>query len=168
MSDDREHYPIPPRLRALIEKARQDHMRAVREMTTRLEKMDAYDYAAEFSVEVLGDDAEAISGCRLCTIQFEPAKYDGAVRLYRHHGESYIPHEQVVAAFKDKSDPGRPERHYSGDASTEFWNRVNALPRPVRDELYSCGVLLQDMEDKVTRWLHEAEIKATAQSKEPG
>ena len=50
---------------------------------------------------------------------------------------------------------------YSGDLSTEFWGRVNALTDR-RDELYSCGVLLQNMEGDVLKWLSDAEAEEKA------
>ena len=48
--------------------------------------------------------------------------------------------------------------HYSGALSTEFWRRVNALSDQ-QAELYACGVLLQNMEGDVLRWLAGAEAK---------
>lgn len=50
-----------------------------------------------------------------------------------------------------------PHHHYAGGRSVRFWDRVAALPEPSRAELYSCGVLLQDMEAKVLDWLERAE-----------
>lgn len=48
-------------------------------------------------------------------------------------------------------------KHYSGNLSREFWERVNRLDQPHRAEMYSCGVLLQNMEETVLRWLEYAE-----------
>lgn len=50
--------------------------------------------------------------------------------------------------------------HYSGCLSTAFWRRVNALPEIKRQELYSCGVLLQEMEERVLQWLEQSELEA--------
>ncbi len=42
---------------------------------------------------------------------------------------------------------------YSGDESKDFWNAVNELPRRSRGELYSLGVVLQNLEGFVLRRL---------------
>jgi hypothetical protein len=49
------------------------------------------------------------------------------------------------------------EKTYSGPGSGEFWGRVSALPRPAKGELYSCGVLLQEMESRIIDWLKASE-----------
>ena len=49
---------------------------------------------------------------------------------------------------------------YSGPHSREFWRRVNALPPDARDVLYACGVLLQNLEHSVLRFLSNAERDA--------
>jgi hypothetical protein len=49
------------------------------------------------------------------------------------------------------------EKVYSGPGSGEFWGRVNALSRPAKGELYSCGVLLQEMESRIIDWLKDSE-----------
>lgn len=51
----------------------------------------------------------------------------------------------------------KKHHHYSGPRSTAFWARVNALPDAHRGELYSCGVLLQNLEESVLAWLARAE-----------
>jgi len=63
-------------------------------------------------------------------------------------------------------DPRNPQ--YSGPNSEEFWNRVNALPEcgPLtRGELYTAGVLLQNMEGTVLNWLAMAEDMARHQQR---
>ena len=48
--------------------------------------------------------------------------------------------------------------HYSGPLSRAFWKRVNALKgEPERRSLYTAGVLLQNMESDVLRYLKNAE-----------
>ena len=48
--------------------------------------------------------------------------------------------------------------HYSGKLSVEFWRRVNtSTGSPTREVLYYAGVLLQEMESRVLRWLADAE-----------
>jgi hypothetical protein len=42
-------------------------------------------------------------------------------------------------------------RHYSGPRSKAFWGRVNA--RDNGYDLYLASVLLQEMEERVLRWL---------------
>jgi hypothetical protein len=42
---------------------------------------------------------------------------------------------------------------YSGRKSTKFWKRINALPKSKRDEAYSLGVVLQELESTVLRLL---------------
>lgn len=56
-----------------------------------------------------------------------------------------------------KPDPKAKHHRYSGPKSATFWARVNALPDDRRGELYSCGVLLQNMEESVLHWLAAAE-----------
>ena len=41
------------------------------------------------------------------------------------------------------------QRHYSGELSREFWDRINSLPRKRHDALYAAGVRLQEMESTV-------------------
>ena len=53
-------------------------------------------------------------------------------------------------------------RRYSGPASAPFWNRINELPRRDKDVLVSCGILLQNMEEDVLKWLDSAEADARA------
>lgn len=62
--------------------------------------------------------------------------------------------------MKTKPTTERLPTVYSGPRSVKFWDRVNALPAPRRWELYSCGVLLQELEARVLRWLREAEEQA--------
>jgi len=52
-------------------------------------------------------------------------------------------------------------KSYSGSSekSEDFWRRVNALPEPHKTELYACGVLLQNIEQSVIKWLNDAEFK---------
>jgi len=38
---------------------------------------------------------------------------------------------------------------YSGDESNEFWDKVNSLKGADRQEMYSLGVVLQNLEDHV-------------------
>lgn len=49
---------------------------------------------------------------------------------------------------------------YSGARSRPFWARVKALPASHRHQLYSCGVLLQQLEAQVLNWLDDAEVVA--------
>lgn len=51
---------------------------------------------------------------------------------------------------------------YSGPKSKEFWARVAALSEKERHTMYSCGVLLQNMEESVLGWLQQAEAQAEA------
>jgi hypothetical protein len=46
---------------------------------------------------------------------------------------------------------------YSGDDSSEFWDRVNALESPEWDALYSLGVVLQNLEEYVLGQLYQDE-----------
>ena len=52
-------------------------------------------------------------------------------------------------------------KSYSGESekSKDFWSRINALQQPEKTELYACGVLLQNMEETVVKWLNNAEFK---------
>jgi hypothetical protein len=54
------------------------------------------------------------------------------------------------------------ECKYSGynKSSVRFWKRINKLPEPNKSALYNCGVLLQNLEVSVLRWLSNAEIVA--------
>ena len=51
-------------------------------------------------------------------------------------------------------------RKYSGRRSVAFWDRLNALPPEEQKRLYFCGVMLQDIEQKVLGWIEAAEWKA--------
>ena len=44
-------------------------------------------------------------------------------------------------------------RYYSGPRSKPFWKRVNA--KDVSYDLYLVGCLLQEMEERVLRWLED-------------
>ena len=51
------------------------------------------------------------------------------------------------------------KRHYSGDDSKWFWDRVNKLPRNEGGETaYMLGCALQDHEQRVMRYLEQAEL----------
>lgn len=50
--------------------------------------------------------------------------------------------------------------HYSGDASTPFWKRVNALDGEDHAVLYSLGCVLQNNEEYVLQQLANAETSA--------
>lgn len=56
----------------------------------------------------------------------------------------------------------RSVRHYSGDKSRKFWDRINSLPEPHRVIAYTLGVVLQNVETDILR-LIDIEI---AQSRE--
>lgn len=46
---------------------------------------------------------------------------------------------------------------YSGEQSKQFWKRINALPNEAdRQELYSLGVMLQNMESFVLKQLNSS------------
>lgn len=45
---------------------------------------------------------------------------------------------------------------YSGEKSTEFWDKVNSLNDSDQQELYSLGVALQNLEGQVLRALEGA------------
>lgn len=49
------------------------------------------------------------------------------------------------------------QKQYSGERSRRFWDRINALPEPFRDELYGMGCLIQDYEHVLMRKLEKAE-----------
>lgn len=53
---------------------------------------------------------------------------------------------------------------YSGPKSQKFWDTVNALPEPYKSEMYSCGVLLQNMEERVLKWLEHAQKDAQSKN----
>jgi hypothetical protein len=54
----------------------------------------------------------------------------------------------------------KPLRRYSGSRSTEFWKRVNSLPRNHGGETAYClGVALQNLEEHVLRYLENAEAR---------
>ena len=55
------------------------------------------------------------------------------------------------------------DHHYSGEGSTSFWDRVNALGAR-RGELYSLGCVLQSVEEFVLRQLVDAESEKTKKS----
>jgi hypothetical protein len=48
--------------------------------------------------------------------------------------------------------------HYSGDGSTWFWDRVNALTGEEHAVVYALGCVLQDLEQRVLRQLRNAEV----------
>ena len=48
--------------------------------------------------------------------------------------------------------------HYSGDNSKDFWDRINKLTDRY-EELYSLGVLLQELEGRVLCQLEGAEVQ---------
>lgn len=58
---------------------------------------------------------------------------------------------------------GRPKKHhhYSGPGSAKFWERVNRLPDDERPNLYTAGVLLQNMEETILKWLDNAERRGS-------
>ncbi len=45
--------------------------------------------------------------------------------------------------------------HYSGDASREFWGRVDSLHGKDLEAAYMMGVMLQDLEGRVLRFVEE-------------
>ncbi len=49
---------------------------------------------------------------------------------------------------------------YSGNLSTRFWKRVNALPSSDNHAVYQLGCALQDLEARVLNALDRAERKA--------
>ena len=53
--------------------------------------------------------------------------------------------------------------HYSGAKSKGFWKRVNVLPREESQTLYHCGILLQEMEERVHHWLLAAEERTDSE-----
>ena len=62
----------------------------------------------------------------------------------------------------------KPRRRYSGKGvySWEFWRRVNALPRNEGGETaYVLGCALQDLEERVLKYLDNAETKLRPQKK---
>lgn len=60
----------------------------------------------------------------------------------------------------------RQDAKYSGEESHGFWKRVNSLPSEEKRVMYACGVLLQNMEEDVLRWLVTAEIDAAREKRE--
>jgi hypothetical protein len=54
-------------------------------------------------------------------------------------------------------------RHYSGSRSEEFWKRVNAKDNGY--DLYLAGCLLQEMEERVLRWLEIRPINRREEGK---
>jgi hypothetical protein len=54
----------------------------------------------------------------------------------------------------------KKDHHYSGDASTSFWKRVNALDGEDHAVLYSLGCVLQHNEEFVLKQLAIAESSA--------
>lgn len=46
-------------------------------------------------------------------------------------------------------------RWYSGDNSQPFWKRINNVKGNRHDLLYTLGVILQDIEEKVLREIEE-------------
>lgn len=53
------------------------------------------------------------------------------------------------------------ETNYSGDKSTAFWARINAVPGDIGLRLYSLACDLQDLEGEFFRLLKEAEAGNT-------
>lgn len=50
------------------------------------------------------------------------------------------------------------KRHYSGNHSKRFWDRVNKIPRNEHGETaYMLGVVLQEVELRVLRYLEQVE-----------
>lgn len=45
---------------------------------------------------------------------------------------------------------------YSGKRSEIIWDIINSLPEEANQELYSCFVLLQNMESSCLTWLNNA------------
>lgn len=52
------------------------------------------------------------------------------------------------------------EPRYSGIKSAKFWAKINALPKAQRDEAYSLGVVLQNVEADVLRLIALAKGKS--------
>jgi len=48
------------------------------------------------------------------------------------------------------------DKYYSGENSKEFWDRIDAL-KDRHGELYTVGVILQELESRVLRLLESAE-----------
>lgn len=56
--------------------------------------------------------------------------------------------------------PLTPKRHYSGNHSKRFWDRVNKLPRNEGgDTAYMLGVVLQELEERVLKYLEQSEAR---------
>ena len=57
--------------------------------------------------------------------------------------------------------------HYSGDASEDFWKRVNSVPASKHGECYALGCALQNLESQVLRALDNAEVKRPKRKRAP-
>ena len=57
-------------------------------------------------------------------------------------------------------------RRYSGLLSRKFWARVNRLPADEQQATYVMGCMLQDLEERVLRYLTGAETRVAAGRKE--
>lgn len=75
--------------------------------------------------------------------------------------EDYRRAASAVAEYVRRVDGNRavPEDtwfrpHYSGDNSKRFWEYIGKQEEPRKSELYSSGVLLQDLEGKVLHWMN--------------
>jgi hypothetical protein len=70
--------------------------------------------------------------------------------------------KRKVEEYEQRAKLAKPpfQQYYSGDNSQDFWKRVNALPDDERWQLYTAGVLLQNMEGTIVRWLNQAESAA--------
>ncbi len=73
---------------------------------------------------------------------------------------AYEKHER---ANKDK--PKQVQHQYSGDRSTPFWEVVNSLKGSDWNEMYSLGVVLQNVEGDVLRMLKNKDPKLVKDKK---
>lgn len=48
------------------------------------------------------------------------------------------------------------KQQYTGNRSVKIWETLNSLPEEVQQELFSCFVLLQNMEGSCLTWLNNA------------
>jgi hypothetical protein len=65
-------------------------------------------------------------------------------------------------AMSGTTSRSAPERHYSGPSSTAFWDRVAALEGSEEwHAAYFAGVLLQEFENRVLRYLEQSEAAPT-------
>jgi hypothetical protein len=71
---------------------------------------------------------------------------------------------RATAAAAGGRERRHMEPHYSGQASHEFWARINIdLLDEDRDVLYALGCVLQNIEEDVLRRLKNAEIAAESE-----